>query len=346
MQKALTISCCFLVILVFACKKNGVNEGETRTPVPVTFRVPEGWPQPVYNFADNPLTEEGILLGRKLFYDGLLSKDGNFPCASCHQQAAAFGTLDHDLSHGFNDQHTLRNAPPIQNLAWHREFHWDGGIVNLDQQPLAPLTAPNEMAETIDNVLNKLRQSKDYPGLFKKAFGSEEVTTRRMTQALSQFMLTMVSANSKYDQVIQGKAEFDLPEELGYQIFKQKCAGCHAEPLFTDLSYRNVGIPKDPVLQDLGRMRITNRAEDSLKFKVPSLRNVMVTRYFGHDGRFFDVFNVFDHYGQTVQRSPTLDPLFANGLPLSNFERGQLLAFLMTLTDSSFLSNKALAQPR
>ena len=195
--------------MLAACKKEDTDPGLANA-TPVQFIVPHGWPQPVYNFADNPLTEEGILLGRKLFYEGLLSKDGNFPCASCHQQPAAFGTFEHDLSHGFNDQHTLRNAPPLQNLAWHSAFHWDGGIVNLDQQPLAPITAPNEMAETIENVLAKLQRHPQYPGLFKNAFGSEEITTRRMTQALSQFVLTMVSANSKYDRVMQGKIKSAL----------------------------------------------------------------------------------------------------------------------------------------
>ncbi len=333
-----------LLLLLLACQKQEVANGGQ--PEPVAFTVPAGWPAPAYDFAANPLTKQGIALGRKLFYDGLLSKDGQFPCASCHQQPAAFGTFDHDLSHGFNNSHTLRNAPPLQNLAWHREFHHDGGINHLDLQPLAPITAPNEMAETIDNVLNKLRNDPAYPGLFKAAFGSTDISTKRMTQALSQFMLTMVSADSKYDRVKRGAATFTLPEQLGYDIFQQKCGSCHKEPLFTDLSYRNAGLPMDNVLRDAGRMRITRNPADSLKFKVPSLRNVMVSRYYGHDGRFFDVLNVFDHYQSGVQKSGTLDPLLQNGISLSNFERGQLLAFLLTLTDDEFLKNKSLAAPQ
>ncbi len=330
--------------IFFACQKQNLNNGDV--PTPVAFETPNGWPAPVYNFAENPLTEQGIFLGRKLFYDGQLSKDGQFPCASCHQQQAAFGTFDHDLSHGFANSHTLRNAPPLQNLAWHREFHHDGGINHLDVQPLAPITAPNEMAETIDNVLNKLRTDPAYPTLFKAAFGTPEITTKRMTQALSQFMLTMVSANSKYDRVKNGTATFNLPEQTGYTIFQQKCSTCHREPLFTDLSYRNAGLPMDNVLRDAGRMRITKNPADSLKFKVPSLRNILVSRYYGHDGRFFDVLNVFDHYQSGVQKSPTLDPLLQNGIPLSSFERGQLLAFLITLIDSSFLRNPSFTAPR
>ncbi|QGW26731.1 cytochrome-c peroxidase [Phnomibacter ginsenosidimutans] len=331
------------LLLLAGCKKNDPNAVKPVTPV--SFTQPAGWPQPVYNFADNPLTEQGIALGKKLFYDGRLSKDGQFPCASCHQQDAAFGTFAHDLSHGFNNSHTLRNAPPLQNLAWYSEFHHDGGITHLDLQPLAPITNPVEMAETIDNVLNKLRADAVYRSMFTAAFGSEEINTKRMTQALSQFMLTMVSANSKYDKVMRGEATFNLPESLGYDIFKQKCASCHKEPLFTDLSYRNTGIPMDAVLQDKGRMRITQNPADSLKFRVPSLRNIMVSSYYGHDGRFFDVYQVLEHYNSGIINGPTTDPLVKNKIPLSNFEKGQLVAFLSALTDSAFLKNKKLAQP-
>lgn len=333
----------FAFLLLLSCNKN--DSTAVKAVTPVSFTQPAGWPNAVYNFAENPLTEEGIALGKKLFYDGRLSKDGQFPCASCHQQDAAFGTFAHDLSHGFNNSHTLRNAPPLQNLAWYREFHHDGGITHLDLQPLAPITNPVEMAETIDNVLNKLRADAVYRSMFTAAFGSDDINTKRMTQALSQFMLTMVSANSKYDKVMRGEATFNLPESLGYDIFKQKCASCHKEPLFTDLSYRNTGLSVDAVLQDKGRMRITQNPADSLKFRVPSLRNIMVSSYYGHDGRFFDVYQVLEHYNSGVINGPTTDPLVKNKIPLSNFEKGQLVAFFTALTDSAFLKNKKLAQP-
>jgi cytochrome c peroxidase len=336
----------FVLALALGCSKNdSMRQSATKT-TPVAFVSPAGWPQPQYNFDANPLTKEGIALGRQLFYDGRLSKDGNFPCASCHQQPAAFGTFEHDLSHGFNNSHTLRNAPPLQNLAWLSLFHHDGGITHLDLQPLAPITNPIEMAETIENVLAKLNADNNYRQQFAAAFGTPEITTKRMTQALSQFMLTMVSANSKYDKVKRGEATFTLPESLGYDIFKTKCASCHTEPLFTDLSYRNIGLPMDAVLRDAGRMRITRNPADSLKFRVPSLRNVMKTNYYGHDGRFFDILNVLNHYSNAVVNGPTTDPLVRNKIPLSNFEKGQLIAFLSTLTDSSFLANKQLGPPQ
>ena len=333
-------------MLVFAACRKKDNLAMPVAPTPVSFTTPAGWPQPTYNFAENPLTKEGIALGRKLFYDGRLSRDGNFPCASCHQQVAAFGTFDHDRSHGFNNSHTLRNAPPLHNLAWQREFHMDGGINHLDLQPLAPITNPIEMAETIDNVLNKLRADGVYRQMFKAAFGDETISTKRMTQALSQFMLTMVSAGSKYDAVKAGKATFNLPESLGYQIYQQKCASCHPEPLFTDLSYRNTGFAVEPLLNDFGRMMVTRNRADSLKFKVPSLRNAMVTFPYAHDGRVFDIYDQLEHYNNGVINGPTTDPLVRNKIPLSNFEKGQLVAFIQALTDTAFIKNPALGPPQ
>src|SRR6478672_5136502 len=145
---------CFVLFTITGVHFINIGDHSNATPVP--FLVPEGWPQPVYDFKQNPVTKEGFELGRKLFYETRLSKDGNFPCASCHQQFAAFATYDHNLSHGFHNSFTRRNAPSLFNLAWQKEFMWDGGINHLDLQPLAPLTDTNEMAESIDSVLQKL----------------------------------------------------------------------------------------------------------------------------------------------------------------------------------------------
>lgn len=336
---------CLLALAALPCSCSRESEAPP-SPEPLAFPLPEGWPATRYNFSTNPLTREGFELGRQLFYDGLLSKDGNFPCASCHQPAAAFGTFDHDLSHGFNDQHTLRNAPPLFNLAWHLEMHHDGGISSLDLQPLAPLTAPNEMAETIPNVLQKLNADPDYKKQFRTVFGTEEITTERLTKALSQFMLMLVSAGSKYDRVMAAKDRFNVNEEAGYAIFQQKCSSCHTEPLFTDLQYRNNGLPVNPDLLDYGRMRITVNSADSLKFKVPSLRNIAVSYPYMHDGRFNDLANVLEHYNSGVVDGPTTDPLVKNKIPLSATEKGLLTEFLKTLTDSSYLYNPAFQEKR
>jgi cytochrome c peroxidase len=329
-------------LLVNACKKSGNgNSG----PQPLELELPAGFPAPQYSFTGNPLTKEGFELGRKLFYDGRLSKDGNFPCASCHQQFAAFATFDHPLSHGFNNQFTLRNAPGLFNMAWNKEMHWDGGITNIEVQPLAPITAPNEMAEDINNVINKLNADEVYPKMFTAAFGDETITSQRMLFAITQFVSAMVSGNSKYDKVKQGLATFTQTEQNGYTLFQSKCAACHSEPLFTDHSFRNTGIPVDPFINDYGRMRITNKKEDSLKFKVPSLRNVALTFPYGHDGRFSSITSVLDHYSSGVQNGPTTDALLKNKIPLSNFDKFYLLEFLKTLTDSTFIADKRFAQP-
>jgi cytochrome c peroxidase len=311
----------------------------------VEFKVPKGWPKPVYDFSKNPLTEAGIALGKALFYEVQLSKDGTISCGSCHQQFGAFNSYDHPLSHGIENALTTRNAPALFNLAWQKEFMWDGGINHLDLQPLAPITAHNEMGESIENVLVKLKQNKQYKKQFKAAFGDETINTQRLGKALSQFLLTMVSSNSKYDRVMRGEDQFVLSEQLGYTIFKTKCIQCHTEPLFTDFSYRNIGMPLEPFLNDLGRMTITNNPTDSLKFRVPSLRNVSVSFPYGHDGRFFSIINVFEHYRNNLQVGPTTDPLLKNKLPLSNYEIGQLRAFLLTLTDSVFLKDPQFSEP-
>ena len=338
MRTCITISCLLIVLLA------GIAWIEAgKPPTPLKFIVPRNWPKPKYDFTKNPLTREGFQLGRKLFYDQRLSVDSTVSCGSCHQQFAAFSTYEHNLSHGVNSSLTTRNAPALQNLAWQSDFMWDGGVAHLDLQPLMPLTAPNEMGETLAGVVRKLQQDAAYKKMFTTAFGTPLINTQRITKALSQYMLMLVSSNSKYDGVMRGEATFLLPEQLGYDIFKQKCSSCHQEPLFTDLSYRNTGLPVDNTLNDHGRMTITQDQKDSLKFKVPSLRNVAVTFPYGHDGRFFSLMNVFEHYRRDMVISATTDPLLLHKMPLSNYEIGQLTAFLNTLTDTIFLKNYTLA---
>lgn len=334
-----TISFLFCLIIV------GAGFIAISRPKKLKFPVPKGWPKPVYDFKGNPITQEGFELGRRLFYDERLSKDSTISCASCHQQFAAFSTFDHNLSHGFNNSLTTRNAPSLQNLAWQKDFMADGGIMHLDLQPLAPMTASNEMGETIESIIRKLNGDTSYKRMFAAAFGDATINTQRMNRAISQFVLMLVSSNSKYDKVMRKEDTFNLPQRLGYDIFKQKCASCHKEPMFTDYSFRNNGIPMEKTLADYGRMKISQDKNDSLKFRVPSLRNVAVTAPYGHDGRFFSLFNVFEHYRKNMKVGPTTDSLLKNKLPLSNFEIGQLTAFLHTLTDTSFLKNPLFAPP-
>ena len=346
----LTIFILGLTTLIFdACKKSDVNSlSSGYHPTYLFFKIPTGWPIPPTDiFKNNPLTEEGFQLGRKLFYDGQLSKDGNFPCASCHQQSAAFATYDHQFSHGYNNSFTDRNAPPLFNLAWMKEMHWDGGINHIEVQPLAPISNGNKMAENIDNVLKKLSIDTVYHRMFTAAFGDTIINSQRMLKALSQFMGSIQSFNSKYDLVKRGVANFTLAEQNGYAIFKAKCNSCHTEPLFTDNSFRNNGLSLDPVLKDIGRMRITRKSADSLMFKVPSLRNIQYTGPFMHDGRIFSLLQVVTHYQTGINiAQPTLDPLLKNRLSISNQEKVDLVEFLQTLTDDVLIQDTKLAQPK
>lgn len=317
-------------------------------PEPV-FSVPTDFPAPAYDLSKNPLTSAGVELGRRLFYDPLLSRDGSIACAECHRQDAGFTHHGHDLSHGIDNRSGERNSQPIQNLAWERSFFWDGGVHDLDLQPVVPLENPVEMDEKFGNVLQKVRQSPKYPALFKAAYGSEEITSALFLKALSQFMLTLVSANSRYDRYRRGEEVFTVDEKAGVGLFQTKgCASCHAGALFSDGSFRNNGIGRGAT-DDLGRARITELETDRYKFRVPSLRNVEVTRPYMHDGRFSDLETVIDHYRERVQDGPTLDPLLKaagrTGIPISDEEKRQLVLFLKTLTDREFLSNPKFAEP-
>ena len=313
------------------------------TPTPLIFKIPAGFPTPSTNiFSKNKLTAEGFALGKKMFYDARLSKGGEISCASCHQQFAAFATYDHDLSHGINNSFSNRNAPALINLAWMKEWHWDGGINHLEMQPLSPLSAANEMGEKLDTVLLKLKADTAYLRMYKKAFGDASITTERMLKAFAQFTGSLVSDDSKYDKVKRGEASFILPEQKGYEIFKANCNSCHKEPLFTDNSFRNNGITLNR-FADVGRQTITQDKKDSLKFKVPTLRNVALTLPYMHDGRINILENVINHYTQLDTTLANLDPFLRKKIVLTDKEKKQLVLFLYTLTDTSFTKNKRFA---
>lgn len=301
--------------------------------------IPEGFPSPVHTFSDNPFSKEGFELGRKLFYDERLSKDNEHPCSSCHQQIAAFGTFEHDRSHGVFDSHTLRNAPVLFNLAWNKSFHWDGEFNSLRDEIAQPINGHIEMGESYEGIINKIKDDPEYQRMFKEVFRYPFIRPEFILKALEQFTGYMVSANSKYDQYKKGTATFTAQEDAGYQLYKAKCATCHPEPLFTDYSFRNIGLPVDPFLNDFGRMRITAKREDSLKFKTPTLRNTYVSENYMHDGRFNTLGQCLNHYRTGIQQSATLDPILTGGISLTNTEATNLTVFLRALTDSSFLTD-------
>ena len=319
--------------------------GKSET-TPVYFSVPKGWPKPHYNFKKNPITQEGFALGRALFYDPILSKDHTISCASCHLQATGFTHVDHPLSHGIEDRIGTRNAMALINLAWNKSFMWDGGVNHLEVQPLAPITNPVEMDETLDNVVQKLQANSQYRFLFSKAFGTEKITGQLTLKALSQFLVLLTSTNSKYDKVMRKESVFTEQEQKGYALFKQHCASCHQEPLFKTDAFKNNGLPLDATLNDYGRMKITQNSDDSLRFAVPTLRNIQFTPPYMHDGRFKTLTEVVKHYNSGIQHSKTLAAELQKPLHLTDTDRVDLVAFLVTLSDTEFVFDERFSYPR
>lgn len=305
------------------------------------FVAPKGWPTPAYDFKANPLSKEKIALGRMLFHDPVLSRDNTISCASCHLPNTAFTHVDHDLSHGIEGRIGTRNSPALMNLAWGKSFMWDGAVNHLDVQALAPIENHAEMDESLAHVVKKLQAKPEYAAMYKAAFGSTAITGEHTLKALSQFMLTFVSADSKYDKVVRGETAFNEWESKGYALFKTNCASCHKEPLFTNDGFENNGLEVDTTLNDFGRIRLTHRVADSLKFKVPTLRNVEVSYPYMHDGRFKNLQMVLFHYSSDIHQSPTLAAQLRNGIVLSEDDKRNLIAFLKTLTDETFLHNPA-----
>ncbi|HLP33499.1 MAG TPA: cytochrome c peroxidase [Bacteroidia bacterium] len=322
-----------LLLIVAACKE------KVQSPQYTTLALPAHFPPPVYSFQDNPLSSEGIALGKQLFYDPLLSSDSTVACASCHHLEMAFSDGGKGFSTGVNGKQGRRNAPGVFNVLWHPHFMADGGVNHLEVMPLAPITDTLEMNEKISTVNQKIQRSKFYPALFKTAFGSDSITTRKVMLALAQFMGSIISADARYDQVKAGKAKFTQEEKQGEKLFMQQCSGCHSGVLFTDFSFRNNGLSTD--FSDPGRARVTSNESDKGKFKVPSLRNVALTAPYMHDGRFASLNEVLNHYRNPMKQSATLDKEQLSKIDLSDEESKAVIAFLHTLTDSGFIRNPA-----
>jgi cytochrome c peroxidase len=326
------------------CKKDTLSPD---TQSPISFKVPDGWPQPAYTFADNKLTTAGFELGRKLFYDVRLSRDNTISCGSCHQQFSAFANLDHAVSHGINGSMGTRNTPGLSNIAWHTSYFWDGGVNNLENQPINPIQNHVEMDMTMPEVVARVAADADYKARFITAFGDNAVNSQRIFKSLAQFMGAMVSSDSRFDRHVKGINGGTLtPSEInGLNLFRQKCGACHTEPLFSDFSYRNNGLMPGNA-HDTGRAHITNNASDRYKFKVPSLRDVALSAPYMHDGRFATLDAVLEHYRTGIYITPTLDPILANGISMTDDEKGDIINFLKTLTDTTFIKDKRFAEPK
>ena len=298
---------------------------------------------------NNPQTVEGVALGKKLFFDPLLSANNTQSCADCHSPQNAFTDASR-FSDGIDGNFGNRNSMPLFNLAWNynEKFFWDGRVFSLEHQALEPVTNPIEMHNTWEEVVNRLRQHPEYPTLFNSAFPDSPITRELATKAIAQFERTLISANSKFDQYLLGEATLTPQESNGLNVFmdetKGDCFHCHGNPnnpLWTDNIFHNNGL--DATFTDLGLGMVTGDPADNGKFKSPSLRNLAFTAPFMHDGRFNTLEEVINHYSEGLQNSPTIDPLMKKvdegGVNLTPQEKLDLKAFLLSLSDPSFINN-------
>ncbi len=328
---AFTFILFFSALLIISLQNNKSNKKE--------------WPAKIYN-ADSAHIEELQFLGKVLFYDPALSLDSSTSCSSCHSPYNAFAHTDHALSHGIDNKIGFRNAPALFNLTYQPYFMWDGAINHLDMQSLAPITNPEEMHESIAHVVDKLNNQKFYRKLFYQAFDDSLISGTKTLKAIAAFMASIESKNAKYDLVLNGETEFKLQEKNGFELFSKHCASCHAPPLFTNYAFESNGLMPDTALKDGGRIRQTKQTNDSLKFKVPTLRNIEFTFPYMHDGRYKTLTEVMNHYTNSSDKNSSMNPKLKSVYLLSSNEKVDIIAFLLTLSDKQFLFDKRYTYPK
>jgi len=359
MNTRLILLALLAILMLGSCKKDGMIQQDT---TPLMIEQNGNFPPPNIP-ADNPITAARSELGRKLFYDKLLSLDQTISCASCHVQGDGFSDIN-QFSNGVGGAEGGRQGMAIFNLAWHNGgFFWDGRATTLREQALGPIENPVEMNETLSNVVAKLNNSSEYPAMFASAFGDASITSDRIGLALENFMLTIVSNDSKYDRYLAGNATLTASEERGRRLFfgmpaqnpgggnkpSVNCAQCHGGANFDNPQFFNNGLDTDANISDLGREAVTGNPDDRGKFKTVSLRNIAVTGPYMHDGRFSTLNEVLQFYNTGVQSSQTLAPQLLNasqnGMGLSAQNREDIINFLETLTDPTYLNNTAYSDP-
>jgi cytochrome c peroxidase len=342
----LSVFSLFMVLILSSCSDEVIEPIEKDEAY--SIESPSGFPKMTFDITGNPVTINGVALGKKLFYEGKLSRNNTISCGFCHIQEYAFTHHGHNVSHGIDDRLGIRNAPAIQNMAFLKNYTWDGVSHNLDERSLVPITTDFEMDSSLPEAVGKLNADAKYKQMFKAAFGDENITGERILKAISQFMVTMVSADSKYDQYKKGRVAFTGEEIQGMNLFQQKCASCHSGELFTDESFRNTGMYYNAQFDDRGRYRVTLDWNDNMKFRVPSLRNVEYTAPYMHDGRFYTLDAVMNFYSDQVEDNPNLDPQLKQnghvGIPMNTQEKQVIIAFLKTLSDKKFISDPKFAE--
>jgi cytochrome c peroxidase len=359
------LSLLFLSLVIFsACEEN--TKIDTTKPVPYTVVTPFYFGDTVrrHSQAGNPMTVQGIELGRMLFYEKKLSLDNSISCASCHKQQFSFSDPT-PFSAGVHGKIGKRSSMALVNLFWVNEFFWDGRVKSLEKQVLFPIQDALEMNQSIEQTILKLENTDIYPKKFKQVFGNDSITAEKIGKAIAQFERTLVSSNSRYDKMLQRKYNATDQEIRGVNLFYQhpqpdpnygtqrggNCGDCHGGPLTTSYSFHNNGLDKNP--KDVGRNAVTNLANDIGLFRAPSLRNIALTAPYMHDGRFKTLEEVLDHYNEHIQPSSTLDLLIISGtnqvngtsLSLTAQEKEDIIAFLKMLTDSTFITNPQFSDP-
>lgn len=346
------------VVVFLACKKDKVEY----EPTPYQLKIPSHFPAMIIP-EGNPMTEEGVELGRKLFYEKKLSGDNSMSCGACHSPTSAFADPN-QFSEGIDGLQGTRNSMALINLGWDNFYFWDGRAKTLEEQIFMPVTDPIEMHESWPNAVAELNSDVNYRNMFFRAFGEPGVDSVKVSKAIAQFLRTMISGTSKYDAMYKFENGLSMnaqeqalyqqvtPDEwAGYDLFKSlngaDCFHCHNGPLMQVPKFSNNGL--DATFTDLGRGGVTGNPNDNGKFKVPTLRNIEYSAPYMHDGRLATLDDVINHYSHNIQMSSTIDPLieFASqgGVQLDSYEKDLLKKFLLTLTDEAFINNPDFREP-
>ena len=354
--------CCFCIFSFYECKTSVPSASITDiafSPTPLQLKVPSYFP-PMQIPADNPLTVEGVALGRKIFFDNLLSSDLSQSCATCHRPENYF-TDGNATSKGVTGLFGKRSAMSLVNIGFvNAGLFWDGRVKTLEEQALLPVLDSIELHNNWDAVATRIKNNSDYMTMFRRAFGIttvDSINKYLVVKAIAQFERTLISADAKIDKIARKEAFFTDDEQSGYNLFfnvldapDAQCAHCHVSPFYNAGDFFNNGIDAAKTLtdfKDLGRGVITLKPTDNGKFKPPTLRNIAQTAPYMHDGRFKTLSEVLDHYASGGHSSPNVDPFIPSigTIHLTTKQKNQIILFLNTLTDSSFVSNAAFQKP-
>ncbi|WP_299823805.1 cytochrome c peroxidase [uncultured Pontibacter sp.] len=362
LQRYLLLIACATGVLACSPDEETTPTVAAEEPTPYSFSIPNTFPQSFQVPADNPTTVEGVELGRFLFYEKKLSGNNTMSCGSCHQQDKAF-TDGKALAVGIQGKDHRRSAMSLANLLWVSQLNWDGSATSLEEQARVPIENEVELHQSLAGAVQKLQVAELYPPLFKKAFGSETVTEENLLKALAQFQRTLISGNSRYDRYLQKKEELTPDELEGMKLFLThpepgqglrgaNCGDCHGGTLLSLQTFHNNGL--DVELKDNGMGDITGNPRHNGLFRAPSMRNIALTAPYMHDGRFKTLEEVLDHYNDHMQYgSPNISPLIVEAsnevggktLQITEEEKRKIIAFLHTLTDTTFIKDKRFSDP-